>query len=82
MPVEQILTLMPQHEDETWFDEMVFGGYTEGRWGWFLEDAVAFPEPIAFKGQQSILWPLPESYIALVDEQIARARSLTLRTTP
>lgn len=36
-------------------EEGAFGTYTAGRWGWVLEDAVAYDEPIPAKGRLG-LW--------------------------
>lgn len=41
--------------------ELSFGDYTEGRYGWILEDIRPLPEPIPAKGMQRLWsWEAPE----------------------
>jgi hypothetical protein len=56
------------HLDE---QEMTFGDYSPGRYGWLLSDPILFDKPIACKGQLSI-WNLPIELESLVREQVGK----------
>jgi hypothetical protein len=45
--------------EERWADEYVLGNYEAGRFGFVLEDAVEFEQPVPFTGRQDVLWDLP-----------------------
>ncbi len=44
--------------------EKAFGDFSEGRYGWFLQDIVVLPEPIPAKGALSLWeWAAPEGIV-------------------
>lgn len=47
-------------------DQLPYGDFTPGRWGWLFEDAVALSEPIPVKGRQR-LWTLPDDVMARIE---------------
>lgn len=40
-------------------DQVPFGDFAVGRWGWILEDVEKLPEPIPAKGRQRVWWWRP-----------------------
>jgi len=54
--------------------ELAFGDYSEGRFGWLLSDPVLFKNPIPCKGQLSI-WNLPKELENIVRSQVGRSIS-------
>lgn len=51
-----------KHGDKEWpltTQEMDFGDYADGRWGWLLTDAIQLSEPVECKGALG-LWTVPE----------------------
>jgi hypothetical protein len=76
IPTEQLLTkwrdgtgeIMPEFADE-----VDFGDYRYGRYAYRLDDVVALPEPIPFKGRQEPLYELPEPALAAVLSSMAGA---------
>lgn len=61
--------------------ELAFGDYSHGRYGWLLSDPIMFKNPIPCKGSLSI-WNLPGELEEAVQEQIrmATAPSVLLAT--
>jgi hypothetical protein len=53
--------------------EVAFGDFRPGRWGWVLEDVRALSEPVPCRGQQGI-WPLPADVWAEVEARIGAMR--------
>lgn len=51
-------------------DELAFGDYTPGRFGWLLEDVRALPEPIPCRGALG-LWELPAEVAVQIEQQLA-----------
>lgn len=43
--------------------ERIYGNYTPGRFAWFLENVVALPEPIAYRGAQGF-FNVPDALFA------------------
>jgi hypothetical protein len=57
--IADILTTLLQH-GKAGPHEMEFGDYSEGRWGWMLEDICPLSEPIRTKGAQGVWgWDAP-----------------------
>lgn len=53
--------------------ELAFGDYFPRRFGWFLEDIQALPEPIPCRGALG-LWGVPADVLAQIDAQIGVRR--------
>lgn len=45
---------------EFYFTEYCLGDFSDGRYGWFLEDAYMFKDPIPYRGQQGLFDVSPE----------------------
>lgn len=52
-------------------EEVAFGDYADGRFGWSLTNVRALPEPIPCRGAQS-LWDVPADVVARIDAQVTR----------
>lgn len=50
-------------------DEVAFGDYTPGRFGWSLTNVQSLTEPIPCRGSLG-LWEVPADVLALIDAQI------------
>jgi hypothetical protein len=61
------------HRWELTDEELAFGDYTEGRYGWLFSDAVKFDEPLPAKGE-IILW----DYDLEKKEKMERQKKLSL----
>lgn len=64
--------------------ELAFGNYSPGRWGWILEDVHMLPEPIRAKGARR-LWEWNPEAARVAGEHGAESRITShpdLRTTP
>ena len=55
LPVDQIRFSWGLSSRQTWEQEEALGDYSEGRYGWLLEDIRPLPEPVPAKGALS-LW--------------------------
>lgn len=53
--------------------EQAFGNFEPERYGWFLEDVRALPEPVPCRGALG-LWPVPADVLAQIDAQIGVSR--------
>ncbi len=53
-------------------NERLLGNYSQGRWGWRLEEARALSRPVPCRGKQG-LWDLPPDVEELVLEQLQAA---------
>jgi hypothetical protein len=49
--------------------ERLYGNYEFGRFGWLLEDVVALPEPIPYRGGQSF-FTVPDELLGLAPETL------------
>lgn len=54
-------------------EEKIFGLYRAERYAWIFTEQRELPEPIPFKGRQSVLYELPEEINAEVDRQLGLA---------
>jgi hypothetical protein len=75
VPTTSLLTRWSIHEDgaaERYAEEVKFGDYTAGRFGWVLANARELPEPIPFTGRQDVLYHVGEEIDARIDEQLSR----------
>jgi len=61
------------HDLPTAGNELAFGNYAPGRFGWVFTNVRMLPEPIPARGLQ-MLWDVPADVAAMIDEQIGVAR--------
>lgn len=52
--------------------DRMLGNYAPGRYAWRMAFAQVLPEPIPFKGRQSVLWQIDAATDRKIDEQLAR----------
>jgi hypothetical protein len=74
-PTHQLLASWGGFEDgaaERYAEEVRFGDYSDGRFGWELANAIELIQPIVFRGRQDVLYELPPDVDALIDEQLAK----------
>lgn len=77
------LNLFFESNEKEWDQELSFGDYSAGRYGWLLSDPILFKTPIPCKGSLSI-WNLPAELEEAVQEQIRMASeySVSLIASP
>lgn len=63
------LNLLIEHIGHSGKQELAFGDYSPGRYGWLLNDAVQFKIPIPCKGSLSI-WDLPKELEQLLPKNL------------
>lgn len=74
LPTETITGLgEPVGTEPDHLDRML-GNYSEGRYAWRMAFAQVLPQPIPFKGKQSVLWELDANTDAEIDAQLGVPR--------
>jgi hypothetical protein len=54
-------------------EELAFGNYGDARYAFKLDEPLLLPNPVPFKGRQSVLWPLEGEPLEQVWIEIARS---------
>jgi activating signal cointegrator 1 len=73
--IEVAPTDLVTHQDRIPGDlELKLGDYTPGRYAWRFAFAQPLPEPIPFKGRQSVLWDLPSDINEQIEAQLQAQR--------
>lgn len=63
--------VLPGHRWDITPTELAFGDYSDGRKGFLLANAVAFDQPIPYRGQLG-LWRLPDDVLDRVQAQLSK----------
>lgn len=75
-PIASFLAEWSRYEDgaaERYAEEVAFGDYSPGRFGWELANARALLRPIPFRGRQEALYEIPSEIDAAIDAQLAES---------